>query len=120
MDADARLDGPLRTAVSIAVNLLVDGEHEVLESLTGGRWLTAEQLRRAVVEYGRTLVRPPDSAFNALEVVRAPDQQPATFQIAFPLWTMEEGPSDLVLELRLIESPPGGVFETEVVGLHVQ
>lgn len=113
------LQSPIRTAVSIAVNLLVSGEYEVLESLTRGRLLSAKQLRRAVDDYGRTLIRPPETAFEEIDAVRAADLESATFHVVFPLWTAEEGVSDLTLELRLVEAAPGGVFETEVVGLHV-
>jgi len=115
----AHLEDPLRTAVSIAVNLLVDGAYQVLESLTQGHFLSAAQLGRAIDDYGRRLIRPPDSAFEHLGSVQTPDIEPATFQVAFPLWTAEEGPSDLTLELRLIEAPPGRVFETQLLGLHV-
>jgi hypothetical protein len=114
----AHLEDPLRTAVSIAVNLLVNGEYQVLESLTQGHFLSAAQLGRAIDDYGRRLIRPPDSAFEHLGLVQTPDIEPATFQVAFPLWT-EEGPSDLTLELLLIEAPPGRVFETQLLGLHV-
>lgn len=36
-----RLAVPIRTAVATAVNLLVDRQYDVLEKMTGGRWLTA-------------------------------------------------------------------------------
>lgn len=37
---------------------------------------------------------------------------------SFPLWTEDEGLSDLTLELRLVEAYPSA-FETEITGLHV-
>jgi hypothetical protein len=48
MDDRDRLYDPLRTAVSIAVGLLVDGKYETLEALTRGRYLSAELLKDAV------------------------------------------------------------------------
>src|SRR5882757_4969604 len=104
---------PIRTAVSITVNLLVRGEYEVLEAATRGRFLSAALLRQAVEDYGRHLVAPPDFAWDDLDVVQGVDVQPATFHVVFPLWTAEEGASDLTLELRLIEQYPNA-FETEI------
>jgi hypothetical protein len=118
MDDSVRLHTQLKTAVSIAVNLLVRGEYEALDRLTSGRLVSANLLRRAVEEYGKTLVEPPRSAWDEIDAVQAPDLKPATFHVVFPLWTKEEGPSDLTLELRLVEAYPGAL-ETEVVDLHV-
>ena len=43
--------------------------------------------------------------------------EPATYEVSVPLWT-EEGPSDLVLEFRLVEEVEQA-FATEVLALHV-
>lgn len=119
MDAKKELVGPIRTAVNIAVNLLVMGEYEALEALTRGRLLSAPLLRRAVADYRHQLVSPPESALTDLDVVQAPDIDPPTFHVVFPLWTEDEGESDLTLELRLVEAYPNA-FETEITSLHVR
>ena len=118
MDDRERLASQIRTAVSMVVNLLVRGEYEALESMTRGRMLSADLLRRAVEDYGHRLVTPPDSAWEQLDVVEARDIEPTTFLIDFPLWTEDEGMSDLFLQLRLVEAYPSA-FETEITGLHV-
>jgi hypothetical protein len=118
MDATERLASQIRTAVSIAVNLLVQGEFDVHESLTRGRWLFAAQRQHAVAEYPHRLVHPPNSAWDSLDVVHATDLEPATFLVDFPLWTDDEGLSDLTLQLRLVEAYPSA-FETEINDLHV-
>ena len=118
MDDKDRLATPMRVAVSVVVNLLVKGEFKAVESLTSGRLLSAELLQKAVEEYGRTLVEPPESAWEELDAVEVPGIEPPTFHVVFPMWTQEEGISDLTLELRLVEAYPAA-FETEVVDLHV-
>jgi hypothetical protein len=118
MGARERLAGPIRTAVSIAVNLLVKGEYQALENITDGRLLSAELLKRAVEDYPGNLVHPPGSAFDDLDVVEAPDVEPPTFHVVFDLWTEEEGRSDLSLEIVLVEDRPG-LLDTQISGLHV-
>lgn len=102
----------------MVVGLLVRGEYEVLHSMTGGRWLTAKQMRDGVVEYGRTLVAPPATAWNDIDAVQADGVDPATFHVVMPLWTLEEGMSDLSLELRLIETYPDAL-DVEITSIHV-
>lgn len=41
-----------------------------------------------------------------------------TFHVVVPLWSEEEGRSDLALELRLIESLPDAL-SVEITDLHV-
>ena len=108
---------PLETAVRVIVDLLVRGDYATIEAVTQGKRLDAEQLARAVDEYGRMLVPPTDAWWSSVQIT--PLSEPASaFHVAAPLWTAEEGRSDLTLELRLQESIPG-VFDTEVLDLHV-
>jgi hypothetical protein len=118
MDDIDRLASQIRTAVSIAVNLLVRGEYDTLASMTRGRWLSAAQLRHAVSNYPHQLVTPPSSAYEQLDVVQADEIEPPTFLVDFPLWTEDEGTSDLTMQLRLVEAYPSA-FETEITDLHV-
>jgi hypothetical protein len=107
----------METAVRIAVGLLVKGQYDVLAAVTRGRRLPAEAMAAAVAGYGRTLVQPPAdwwSSVNITQVVTAPN----FFLVAAPLWTEEEGESDLTLELRL-ERTSVDVYDIEVLDIHV-
>jgi hypothetical protein len=107
----------LETAVRVIVDLLVRHEYGVVEAITRGKRLDAGELALAVDEYGRTLVPPSDDWWSTVRVT--PLQKPSsTYHVAAPLWTAEEGQSDLTLELQLEESIPG-VFDTEVLDIHV-
>jgi hypothetical protein len=106
------------TAVRIAVDLLVRGEYAVIESMTHGHRLSATELRRAVEDYGRHLVLPPEDEWTHLDVVGITGSEPAAYHVVVDLWTAEEGRSDLSLELQLEERYPGA-YEVEVLGIHV-
>ncbi len=97
---------------------LVRGEYAALEALTGGRRLTADQMRAAVVDYGRSLVLPPEGRFIPRSVVDIEGSQPERWSVYVDLWTAEEGRSDLTLELTLSDSS-GGLYGVEIDDLHV-
>lgn len=108
----------IETAVRVIIDLLVRSEYAVVERVTRGRRLSAEQLGRAVIEYGRTLVRPGAGWWDEVTVTPIDAGDKGAFHVAAPLWTIEEGRSDLTLELRLVESSRD-IYESEVLDLHV-
>ena len=103
--------------MAVIVDLLVRGEYETVERVTRARRLTSRELADAVARYGRTLVTPRAGWWESVEItpVRA---QGRVFHAAVPLWTAEEGRSDLTLELELSEIA-AGVYETSVEDIHV-
>lgn len=60
--------------------------------------LSAEELRIAVEEYGRTLFPLPDEAWDLVDEYPQVDA-PNMVAVDVPLWTKEEGRSDLTLSL---------------------
>ncbi len=108
----------VQECVRSVVALLVAGDWSGLERLTSGRRLSAEEIQLAVIGYGRTLVTPPDEALNMLDVVEVAAALTRTLRIRVPLWTVEEGRSDLELELTLREVIDG-VFSVQLDDLHV-
>jgi hypothetical protein len=109
----------LMTTVRIVVDLLVRQEYGVLEAMTRGNRLSAKDIRWAVEQYGRTLIAPPEDAWNAVEIYRVEPSSVPTFSIDVLLWSREEGRSDLTLSLTLVEFAPG-LFETQIDDLRVQ
>ena len=107
----------LRQSVREIVELLANGEYIVVERLTNGVRLTAGEMAKAISDYGRHLVIPPGNAFDLMDMVEVRDAQPPRWSITVPLWTQEEGRSDLSLELTLI----GGQkpFGVELDDIHV-
>ena len=88
------------------VGLIVEGEWAGLQQLTAGSLLSAEDIRRVPAEYGRTQVMPPAESFMNLHVIEVKAALPRTANVRVPLWTLEEGRSDL----ELGHVPGGGVI----------
>ncbi|GAA0255243.1 hypothetical protein GCM10009527_059020 [Actinomadura nitritigenes] len=106
-------------AVRVVVGLLVRGEYEELETLTEARRLTAAEIAAAVARHGRDLISPPDAAFREVDAVAVP-HEPAdehAFHVEFPLWTAQDGLSDLTLGLTVTEVMDG-VWTVELDGVH--
>jgi hypothetical protein len=90
--------------VSLVVNLLVAGRYDELSRLGGGESLGAQELASAVAEYGRTLVPPPASR-QPPDFIRITGTPTEAWSVVAPLYTQEEGLSDLSLELTLTRDP---------------
>jgi hypothetical protein len=108
----------IEVAVRVIVDLLVRGQYVTVEKVTRGRRLTADQIAAAIAEYGRTLTAPADDWWSTVEITPIHVGEHAAFHVAAPLWTCEEGRSDLTLELQLTESS-AQIFESEVLNIHV-
>ncbi|MWA06540.1 hypothetical protein F8568_040580 [Actinomadura sp. LD22] len=106
-------------AVRVVVGMLVRGEYEELETLTEARRLTAAEIAAAVRRHGRDLISPPDEAFRAIDAVAVPREQAdeRAFRVAFPLWTAQDGLSDLAFGLTVAEVMDG-VWTVELDGVH--
>ncbi|MEU9025016.1 hypothetical protein [Actinomadura sp. NPDC048394] len=106
-------------AVRVVVGMLVRGEYEELETLTEARRLTAAEIAAAVRRHGRDLISPPDEAFREIGAVAVPREQAdeRAFHVDFPLWTAQDGLSDLTLGLTVAEVMDG-VWTVELDGVH--
>ena len=103
-------------SVTRVVDLLVAKQYGALEVLTNGRRLTAADFAEAIEEYGRTLVAPPPEGYELMDVLEPPGE-PRMWMVDMPLWTEEEGRSDLTLQLRVIDEGEG--VSIEVDDIHV-
>ena len=110
----------IETTVRTAVDLLVRGEFQALECLDQSDRVSAAKAQAAVLDYGRELAPPDNVWWDSVSITQVNDQPTRTFHVAAPLWTTEEGRSDLTLEMRLVElRPPTGVYELHIEDLHV-
>ena len=99
------------------LGLLAQKEYAQLAELTNGVRLSAQEMAKAVADYGRTLVVPPRDAFNLLDAVQVRGAQPTRWSITMPVWTKEEGRSDLSVVLTVTDH--GNGFSIELDDLHV-
>lgn len=101
------------------VALLVDGKYKQLEELSFGIRLKAEHIASGVSDYGRILVFPPDEAFSAIDVVEVTAGKFPEYSVRFPLYSKEEGRSDLSLEVSFIDENKGGQLRVEIDNITV-
>ena len=108
----------IRDAVRRLVEMLVAEDYDGIEEATRGRRLTAEQLRQAVDEYGRELQMPPEVVFHNFDVNEIEGAIPRAWWVLVDLWTVDEGRSDLTLEIRITDTG-GELCDFEINKLHV-
>jgi hypothetical protein len=106
----------LRPIVARVMTLLADQDYYALELLTRGHQLSAKDIETAITTYGRTLVPPPEVVYSLMDVVRV-EVAEDRWAIAIPVWTIEEGRSDLSVELTIEFS--NGAPEVSLEGIHV-
>lgn len=108
-------DTDIQDAVYALLAKLVARDYAGVVVMTRGRRLSADEIGLAVTRYGRTLCDPPTP--EALDMVRVASARSATWSIVCALWTVEEGRSDLCVELTA-EGTPAGV-RLELDNIHV-
>jgi hypothetical protein len=92
----------LRRPVREVMELLAAGSYAEVERLTKRVRLTAQEMETVIRDYGRRLVVPPEGAFEFMDVVEVRNADPPSWSVTMPLWTREEGRSDLSLELTIV------------------
>jgi hypothetical protein len=107
----------LKRPVKQIIEDLVAGKYLKLEALTRRQRLSAQDMAKAISDYGRELVLPPDDAFELMDAVKVRDAQPPQWSITMPLWTRAEGRSDLSISVTLIAN--GDDFKVELDDIHV-
>ena len=108
----------LNITVKTVSDYLAQGAYEELERLSNGVRLTAREIQTAVESYGRKIVPLPDEAYGDLDVVEVDGVEPKQWSVNVPVFTVEEGMSDLTLELTVIDSYSDS-YKVEVDDLHV-
>jgi hypothetical protein len=103
-----------RPVVREIVRAFVRGDYGLAQMVRGVEaipLLTAEQIRAYVADYGATLVElPPDTWETSCA-----QWMGTHWDVLVDLWTKEEGRSDLVLSLRVVESGGEPRFAVQLV-----
>jgi hypothetical protein len=106
----------LRSATREIVDRLAEGDYERAIKRCDKSRLTKDDLRTVILDYRRTVVSPPTDAYE-LDAVEVKGAAVPTWSVSAPLWTAEEGRSDLTLELTI--SLGTGAPYIELDDLHV-
>ena len=107
----------LQSTAREMVDHLVRGDYGSLLARSAKSRLTSDDLHTVIRDYGRKLVSPPSDAYKKLDMVRIKGTTVPTWSVRAPLWTAEEGRSDLTLELTIAVGPGGPIVELD--DLHV-
>ena len=102
----------VRAVARDAVRLLARCEVAALISRCAESRLTSAEVWRVLNAYGRTLVEAPSGDDFVIDAVRTGAATP-TWSVSVPLWTREEGRSDLTLQLTIALRPRGPVIELD-------
>ena len=105
-----------RSTLREIVRALAEGDYRVsrgIPTLAPVSSTTAEQIRTYVSSYGETLTELPDDTWNT----SVAQWMRAHWDVLVDLSTVESRPSDLVLHVRVFESPEG--FRFEIDSVHV-
>jgi len=108
----------LRATVSALTDRRAQRDYVGFCGLARTSRLAASDLARVVRQYGRSLTPLPATAFQAVDVVPVSGSDPQRWSVVIPLWTREEGRSDLSLEI-IVEDSPAQRYPVEVDDLHV-
>ncbi len=98
--------------VLILIRAMADMEWTTVERHCRRR-LRASDVERTIAEYGRTLVPPPMDADGLMDVV--PVGTGNAWHVMTPLWTAEEGRSDLSARLTVVCGSDGTHVELDDV-----
>lgn len=112
------INDQIRVVIGRVINGLVQKDYKYLEELSQGIRLKAHEIQAAVVDYGRTLTQIPISQFDDLDIIEVKNHIPQRWDLRIPLWTVEEGESDLTLELTLLKQVDGN-YAVEIDNIHV-
>ena len=109
---DVKLMGQIRRLIE---DLAAGRYAEIAADGRAGR-LSEAELRTAVARYGRTLVPLPADGEMLVDIYEQ-TSQPDAVSLDVPLWTREEGRSDLTLSVTALKQ--GDTYTVEVDDLHV-
>ncbi|WP_444679602.1 DUF7668 domain-containing protein [Halomonas sp. E19] len=103
------LEPKVKAAVKHVVKLLADHDYDGLVEFTKGVRLPKTEIEYAIDDYGCEVVMPPDYIFDELDVIEVEGGSQNEWSVRLPLWTEEEGRSDLSVELSVIDAGEKGL-----------
>jgi hypothetical protein len=100
------------------IDLLAKGDYVALLRRAPHSRLNAEQLAAAVEAYGGQIVPLPPSGYRLINSLPVSGSIPPAWSIVVPLFTKEEGRSDLSMELTVAQAQDGGCV-AQIDDVHV-
>jgi hypothetical protein len=93
----------VESGVRDLMGLLASPNYQELEGFTRGAGLSAADVARAIQEHGKTVVPCPEPIEDVLDILEVTGKIRPTWSVVVPVYTREEGRSDLSVELTIVE-----------------
>jgi hypothetical protein len=103
-----------QSIISEVIYNISANDYDAIETNGQNGRVDINDLKRVITEYGCTIIPLPDKAFSKAEVYSINEYR---LDVYIPLWTKEEGRSDLTLSLSC--STINGVPKVEINDLRV-
>ena len=98
---------------------LVDRRFDELEFLSENNF-PQEEIRYALDDYDATPIEPSPEFDILVDIIEIEGTAPRKWSVIFPLWTIEEGESDLSVSMTCIDREKSdGTFDFELNGIYV-
>jgi hypothetical protein len=93
----------VESGVRGVMELLASRNYQELERFTRDAGLSAADVARVVLEYGKTVVTCPEPIEDVLDIVEVTGRIRPTWSVVVPVYTREERRSNLSIELTIVE-----------------
>jgi hypothetical protein len=103
--------------VRYVYELLLEKKYKELEEFTDSKRLSAYEIRYSIEEYGFQLIQYPNEI--KLDVIEVTGSNPKEWSVVAPIYTDEEGMSDLSIELSVIDNGKK-LYRTELDNIRVR
>jgi hypothetical protein len=107
-----------KLTIEAVLEHVVSQDFEALLRLAPRSRVTATALKAALSGYGRVPIMSPALTDLRIDVAAVRNTDPQSWSVNLPLWTKEEGMSDLTLEMHFTESA-AETYAVEIDDLHV-
>jgi len=108
----------LSETLALVDKLIHEGRYSELERLSGGKRLTAEQIKRGLDDHPEELATRPAYELGDADIVHVTGSMPAEWSVYLHLWRKDGGRSDLTAELTIVDTD-NGLYRVEIDGIHV-
>jgi hypothetical protein len=108
----------LSKTLALVDKLLHEGHYSELERLSGGKRLTANEIKQGLDDYPEPLTTRPAYELEDDDVVYVTGSAPAQWSVYLHLWRRDGGRSDLTAELTVVDTD-SGLYGVEIEGIHV-
>ena len=103
----------LAALVAKLLCFLADADYAAVLGMCSNSRFSLDDLENSIKQHGQTIVDPPSDLARYLDLVVIEGHSIPAWSVRSPIWTLEEGLSDLTLELTVTEEASGLAVELD-------